>query len=261
MIELLAAPHADRRRRAADLATRWPYAAEVLRLYAAVLEVQEDAFEHARAQPPASLDAALREVGVRVMPRVLEAAVAAGPQALAAEAQAMLYGADLEAAAAAWLAGEELSPATTLVARASLAPVLEAVPGILPPPVAPSPRTCPACGGLPQVSVFAVSGEALLTGPRMLVCGRCATTWQYPRMACAGCGEDAAGRLPILADHDVFPHLRADACETCRTYLLTVDMPKDPAAVPLVDELAALPLDLAAKERGFNKITPNLVGM
>jgi FdhE protein len=55
--------------------------------------------------------------------------------------------------------------------------------------------------------------------------------------------------------------MRVDGCHTCRTYLLNVDMPKDPAAVPFVDELAALPLDLAAQEQGFRKITPNLMQM
>ena len=56
------------------------------------------------------------------------------------------------------------------------------------------------------------------------------------------------------------PHLRIDACETCRGYLLGVDLRRDAAAVPVVDELAALPLDLYAKERGLSKVTPNLMG-
>lgn len=261
MIDLLAPPHADRRRRAAELAGLWPYAAEVLRLYGAVLEVQEIAFAQAREAPPAGIDAAVALVAERVMPRVIEAVVAAAPEPLAAEAQALLYGGDLAEPVAGWLTGAELSPARTFLARAAASPVLEAVPGLLPAPLEPSPRTCPACGGLPQVSFHGLSGETLVSGPRMLQCSRCASTWQYPRMTCAGCGEEIAGRLPILADHDAFPHLRVDACETCRTYLFTVDLAKDARAVPLIDELAALPLDLAAKDRGFRKITPNLVGM
>jgi formate dehydrogenase maturation protein FdhE len=40
-----------------------------------------------------------------------------------------------------------------------------------------------------------------------------------------------------------------------------VDGRKDPGAVPVVDELAALPLDLYARERGFTKIAPNLMGI
>jgi formate dehydrogenase maturation protein FdhE len=42
--------------------------------------------------------------------------------------------------------------------------------------------------------------------------------------------------------------------------LLNVDLLADPAAVPLVDEMSALPLDLYAREKGFAKITPNLMG-
>jgi hypothetical protein len=47
-----------------------------------------------------------------------------------------------------------------------------------------------------------------------------------------GCGEQSTAKLPIFADAERFPHLRADACETCRRYLITVDLRKDPEAVP-----------------------------
>ena len=42
--------------------------------------------------------------------------------------------------------------------------------------------------------------------------------------------------------------------------LLTIDLGRDPRAVPLVDELAAIPLDLYAVEAGFTKVVPNLMG-
>ncbi|HEY3183666.1 MAG TPA: formate dehydrogenase accessory protein FdhE, partial [Gaiellaceae bacterium] len=58
----------------------------------------------------------------------------------------------------------------------------------------------------------------------------------------------------------VFPHLRIAGCSTCRRYLIEVDMARDPHAVPEVDELAALPLDLYAADEGLTKITPNLMG-
>jgi len=58
----------------------------------------------------------------------------------------------------------------------------------------------------------------------------------------------------------VFPHIRIEACESCRRYLLSIDLATDLAAVPVVDELAAIPLDLYAREQGFSKITPNLMG-
>jgi formate dehydrogenase maturation protein FdhE len=41
----------------------------------------------------------------------------------------------------------------------------------------------------------------------------------------------------------------------------TVDLTKDGHAVPLVDELAFIPLDLWASEHGYEKIHPNLLGI
>jgi formate dehydrogenase maturation protein FdhE len=42
--------------------------------------------------------------------------------------------------------------------------------------------------------------------------------------------------------------------------VLSIDLATDPNAVPVVDEIAAIPLDLYARERGFAKITTNLAG-
>jgi len=95
----------------------------------------------------------------------------------------------------------------------------------------------------------------------MLECCRCGESWVHQRMTCAGCGEQTTAKLPIFTDPDRFPHLRADACETCRRYMITVDLRKEPEAVPVVDELVALPLDLYAQERGFAKIVPNLMAI
>jgi formate dehydrogenase maturation protein FdhE len=62
------------------------------------------------------------------------------------------------------------------------------------------------------------------------------------------------------ADPAVFPNLRIAGCETCRRYLIEVDMAREPRAVPEVDELAALPLDLYAGDQSLTKVTPNLMG-
>jgi FdhE protein len=79
-------------------------------------------------------------------------------------------------------------------------------------------------------------------------------------MTCAACGETATERLPIYQEGEHFPHMRVDACESCHRYLVTIDLRKDPRAIPIVDELAGLPLDLYAQERGMTKITPNMLG-
>ena len=62
-------------------------------------------------------------------------------------------------------------------------------------------------------------------------------------------------------ESSTFPHLRVEACAACQRYVIDVDLGRDPSAVAEVDELAALPLDLYAADRGHTKITPNLMGV
>ncbi len=251
---VVASPWAARRRRAGQLATRWPHAAEMLGLYRALLDVQEPASVDARSERPGP-DALPGYVAARVVPAIVAATAAAGPRLLADAVGAV----EPEAAVRRWLAGEPQAPAADYLARAATAPVLEALgPAALSRPAG---GGCPHCGGRPQLAYVTASAESLLTPPRRMLCSRCGGTWVHARLTCAACGERAGARLPIFADEERLPALRADACERCRRYLITVDARRDPAAVPEVDELAALPLDLHARERGFTKIVPNLMGI
>ena len=52
-----------------------------------------------------------------------------------------------------------------------------------------------------------------------------------------------------------------EACDTCNRYIKGVDLTRLGLAVPLVDEIAAAPLDLWAQEHGYTKIELNLVGL
>ena len=250
-----------RRERARELGARLDFAEGPLALYLAIVDAQEHVFERARVDRPDRTGLAAYVVRV-ALPRVMEAAVAAGTETLREATLVRFHEADLEGIVEAWLDGEESSGTDTFLARASAGPVLEALPDL-----AASlhkgdtdGRHCPRCGGLPQLAVFGDTGEPLLTSPRTLVCSRCANEWVLSRMTCASCGETSGAKMPILSDVDLFPHLRIDACEICRRYLITVDQRKDPRAVPIVDELVALPLDLVAAERGYTKIARNLMG-
>jgi FdhE protein len=272
-----------RRERAAELADRFPHAAEMLRLYQALTVVQEEA-QRQFFSPSGSLPPPLAGEGrggglasfavENVLPTVIDVTVDAGPQALRDGVISVFCSADLTEMVRTWLqfpspsgggqGGGSLNPVETYLARASASPLLEASAAF------PSPsgggqggglsNHCPTCGGLPQLSYFAVSGEALVSGPRYLVCSRCATNWIFSRMTCAGCGESTGPKLPIFQEHERFPHIRVDGCQTCRKYLLTFDLRRDTRAVPVVDEIAALPLDLYAREQGLTKIAPNLMG-
>src|SRR5712664_1020109 len=49
-------------------------------------------------------------------------------------------------------------------------------------------------------------------------------------------------------------HVRADVCDTYHTYLKCIDLTKTELAIPVVDELATIPLDLWAREHGYAKL-------
>ena len=252
---------ARRRRRARRLVERHAFARDLLRLYEALLDVQEPAFLRARDDQPDP--ASVAGYAARIIDEVAEATSTAGPPTLAVAVRERLRDAEPAGFITRWLAGERQAPVDEYLARAAVAPVLEALG-----PAAggacsgqPAEGGCPRCGGLPQLSYLTDAGETLVSGPRMLLCSRCGESWIHQRMTCAGCGEQATNKLPIFADGDRFPHLRADACDTCRRYLITIDLRKDADAVPVVDELVALPLDLYVKERGFTKIVPNLMAI
>jgi hypothetical protein len=249
---------AERRRRVSALRERWLHAEEMLSLYAALLSLQERAAQAALDDRP-SLGALAGYVAARVIPDIVEVTRAAGPPTLVAAVAEPLG--DPDAAVRRWLAGEPQPPVPEYLARAASAPVLEALGAVSTLPRSPHDGGCPRCGGRPQLAYFVESGEPLVTAPRHLLCSRCGGSWIHERTACPACGERSTAKLPIFADPERLPTLRADACETCRRYLITVDGRKDPAAVPIADELVALPLDLHARERGFAKIVPNLMGI
>jgi hypothetical protein len=250
-----------RRERAAELVARYPHAAEMLRLYLALNPVQETAYLDARTASLQLED--LPQFAVdRVMPSVIDVTVASGPARLRDGVIEVFCSTDLAGIVRRWLEEEPLSPFERYMARASASPVLEGISLLRSSRVDEerSDRLCPSCGGLPQLSYFAVSGEALVTGPRYLLCSRCANSWAFSRMTCASCGESTGARLPIFQEQEQFPHVRVDGCKSCKRYLLTFDLRRDARAVPVVDELAALPLDLYAIDQGLTKITPNLMG-
>lgn len=250
---------AKRRGRAAELRDRHEHATEILELYLVLLEPQARLYARALADRPSAAD--LPAYAVRHgLSGVMDATMAKGTETLREGVLQRFHEAALDDVVRRWVAGDEQSPVDRFLARAAAGPILEAFPEAAAPPREPSQRRCPACGGRPQLAVFTESGEALVTGERELECSRCARRWRYPRLTCAGCGETATSRMPIFAAHSDLPHLRIDACESCRQYLITVDLRKDPAAVPVVDELVAAPLDLHAADRGFTKIAPNLMG-
>jgi len=120
-----------------------------------------------------------------------------------------------------------------------------------------TPSVCPLCSSRPQVGVLRPLGDG---AKRSLVCALCATEWDYRRIVCPACEEENVDKLPVYTAEEL-PSVRVEACDTCRFYVKTIDMTRDGHAVPVVDELAALPLSLWAAEKGYVKVWPNLMGV
>ncbi len=125
-------------------------------------------------------------------------------------------------------------------------------------PMAWTQNFCFACGGPPQVAVIRDLPDAL--GRRSLTCSMCATEWRFRRLTCPNCGETDADKLPVHTAESI-AHVRVDACTTCSRYIKTVDLRKNGTAVPLVDELAAVELDIWAQEQGLTKLRVNVLGL
>jgi len=118
-------------------------------------------------------------------------------------------------------------------------------------------RACPDGHAKPVAAVLRPEGEG---AKRSLLCSWCLFEWDFGRMVCPHCGEEREAQLPVFSTEQ-FPHVRIAACETCRYYIKTVDLTRDGLAVPEVDELAALALDLWASERGYTKVQSNVFGL
>lgn len=116
---------------------------------------------------------------------------------------------------------------------------------------------CPFCARKPGAGILRPRGDG---GQRSLLCSFCLAEWEFRRILCVGCGETDHQKLPIYHASG-FDYIRIDCCDTCKQYLKTVDLTKNGLADPVVDEIAAAPLDLWAREQGYSKLELNLVGM
>ncbi len=114
---------------------------------------------------------------------------------------------------------------------------------------------CPFCSRKPGLGVLRQQGDG---GSRSLMCSFCLAEWQFRRIVCPSCAEENSAKLPVFTAEE-FPFVRLECCDSCRSYMKTVDLTKNGLAEPLVDEIAAVPLDLWAQERGYAKLQPNLL--
>ena len=254
----------QRIKRASELAAAHPFAAEALRFYERIASFQKSLY--AGLEPGrGSLRGGL-EVPI-LLPRFgpfLSLIADVAPPPLAQTASELSAGKDRwgEVLEKFWHArgqdAEALTAAEALIAWTFLQPYAEHLADHAEPAkIQTTPPLCPLCSGRPQAGVLRQEGDG---ARRSLICSLCATEWDYRRILCPACGEESADKLPVYVA-DELSHVRVEACDTCRHYIKTIDLTKNGRAVPVVDELAAIPLSLWAAENGYRKVSANLLGL
>lgn len=252
--------------RAKQLAEANGPGAPLLAFYADLLALQQASYESFTSNqewsPSGSLERDLPVVRTHVAP-ILNAVIKRGSQPLMLEATRLLYDAAGTAIDDALLTYWRAPSDQHFFAKAAIQPYMSwlAESGIAPVDrhLTVADNRCPFCSGVPQLSMLVSTGEAE-GGGRQLLCATCLTAWPFRRVVCVYCGEEDERKTGYFHT-PLFDHLRVDACESCMHYLKTVDLTKLGLAVPLVDEVAGAPLDLWARDRGYEKIELNLLGL
>lgn len=116
---------------------------------------------------------------------------------------------------------------------------------------------CLFCGRKAGLGVLRPQGDG---ASRFLMCSFCLAEWEFRRILCPNCDEQDNRKLPVYTASD-FEYIRVECCDTCKTYIKSVDLSKNGLAEPMVDEIAAAPLDLWAQQHGYSKLQLNLMGM
>jgi FdhE protein len=249
---------ASRVARARQLAERYPAAADLLAFYAKLAEYQSSLIEGARVirgdEPPLLLVDPFLAWLSREAPAALARA------ALELRQRGSEYWRD-QFARAFTDGGHELSDDALpmFVVEAILQPRAEYAARTSDSPGTGDrsevPACCPLCSCAPVAGVLREVGHG---ARRALVCARCGHEWRYDRVFCPACGEHEFGALPVYTA-DPFQHVRVEACDCCHRYLKTIDLTRDGQAIPQVDDVASLPLDLWAREHGYVRIRANLL--
>ncbi len=238
----------DRIARAIELAKVYPGASSLLNFYRDLAHLQKQVFEDARSRGETDVRALARH-----FPALIELVRRSGPESLADSSSKLTE----ELLAEHWEGTAEYDPAGRFFARVLLQPYAEYLASRGDIRVDTTPSTCPFCNARPVVAVLRGEGDG---GKRSLLCSMCATEWLYRRVVCPSCGEENKDKLPIYVAAEL-DYVRVDACDSCQTYLKAVDLTKNGHAVPVVDEIATVALNIWAEEHGYSKLEPNLLGM
>jgi len=235
----------DPEQRALQLAQEHPGSSGLLQFAAGLLKAQAEV----RAVELPAVAAASRPV--------LEYCVKTGPPALSADARSALEGGFDQRVRAYWETGE-----FDYLARAALQPYARMLRETGQSPERGVSGSCVFCGSGAWISSRRIppgpgTGEGAV---RMLHCSLCAFSWQVGRIRCPSCGEENPEKLPSFTAPQ---HLgvRVEACESCKSYVKSIDLSLDLRRIPEIDDLVSLSMDLWAGEQGYQRLEPGLAGL
>ena len=239
--------------RAAELAKTYPGAGSLLNFYRELAQFQTPIFEALRTR--SETDVGLLSA---YFAGLVELVRRCGPEGLADRGEASLSPGLLQAA---WESGMAhtlaADPYGRFFARVLLQPYAESLASRGEVRAEAESRTCPFCSHWPVAGVLRGEGDG---AKRWLLCAVCSTEWPFRRVLCWNCGEENKDKLPIYTAAE-FEAVRVDACDNCHVYIKSVNLTMDGRAVPIVDEIATVALDIWADEHGYSKLEPNLLGI
>jgi len=113
---------------------------------------------------------------------------------------------------------------------------------------------CPLCSAHPALA-------SIIEGPkRLLHCSYCATSGSYRFVGCPHCGCVDTDQLGAILSEDE-PGFRVVTCNACQSYLKVAEGPILQKMHLDHADLASLPLDLIAQDKGYRRHAPNPIGL
>lgn len=112
---------------------------------------------------------------------------------------------------------------------------------------------CPVCGTPPVASVVRIGGK--YDGYRYLCCPLCSVETHLVRVTCSHCSETKG-----IAYHHIeggSEAIKAETCESCKSYRKIFYQNKDQFVEPVADDLASLALDVLMGEEGYTRSSGN----
>jgi FdhE protein len=259
-------------RRAEELQSSYSFAVQGLTFYKRITAFQKDVYENCETRLGPAKRQQLSKVFLEPLnlpvllpqfPALLAIVEKSAPSRLSESARSLLHQEDRwkELLGQFWSEPDSrtnLEPAERLISWVFVRPYAEYLADhTLRLPLHETPPLCPLCGSRPGVGVLRPEGDG---GKRSLICALCAMEWDFRRIVCPACGEEDVHKLAVYTAAE-FKHVRVETCDGCRSYIKTIDLTLDGHAVPDVDEIATIPLNLWAAEHGYIKLQTNLLGI